>query len=212
MCLKIKQKEGSIMMKAVIFDIGNVLVDFRWKSYISDFGFSPEINKKIAAATVEHPIWNEYDRGVMEDELIINKCIESAPECKKEIELFFTHIGNMVKEYSYSSEWVKDLKKDGYKVYVLSNYPKTPFLYAEKFLDFLQYIDGGVISYEVKTVKPEEKIYKLLLEKYSLQPEECVFLDDRSENILTAEHLGFKTIHFETYEQAREALNAMLGS
>ena len=56
------------MIKNIILDVGNVLVDYCWKSYIDSFGFSEETAKRVAAATVLSQTWDEYDRGVLTDE------------------------------------------------------------------------------------------------------------------------------------------------
>lgn len=197
------------MIKNIIFDIGNVLASFRWKDLFKELGFAGEAFDHIAAATVLHPtLWNEFDRSLMSDEEIIAKCIERAPEYEKEIRLLFDTTAGLVEEYAYSYEWIKGLKEQGYKVYLLSNYGKTSFEAARDKgrLSFLPLVDGAVISYEVKMVKPEPGIYEALLRKYDLKAEECVFLDDKSENIEAAEKLGFHGIVVENYEQAKEVL------
>ena len=79
-------------------------------------------------------------------------------------------------------------------------------------LSFMPLIDGGVISYEVKSVKPEPGIYEALIGKYDLIPEECVFLDDREENVEAARQKGFHGIVVEGYEQASEALDKLLAA
>ena len=201
------------MIKNIIFDIGNVLASFRWKDLFKDLGFTGEKFERIAAATVQHPtMWNEFDRSLMSDEEIIAKCIERAPEYEQEIRLLFGKTELLVEEYSYSEEWIKSLKEQGYRVYLLSNYGKTAFEAARDHgrLSFLPLVDGGVISYEVKIVKPEPGIYEALLNKYYLKAEECVFLDDRADNIAAAEQLGFHGIVVESYEQVIKKLDEML--
>jgi len=201
------------MIKNIIFDIGNVLASFRWKDLFKDLGFTGEKFERIAAATVQHPtMWNEFDRSLMSDEEIIAKCIERAPEYEQEIRLLFGKTELLVEEYSYAKEWIKSLKEQGYRVYLLSNYGKTAFEAARDHgrLSFLPLVDGGVISYEVKIVKPEPSIYEALLKKYHLKAEECVFLDDRADNIAAAEQLGFHGIVVESYEQVIKKLDEML--
>lgn len=203
------------MIQNIIFDIGNVLASFRWKNLFKDLGFAGEKFDRIAAATVLHPtMWNEFDRSLMPDEEIISKCIERAPEYEQEIRLMFTKTELLVEEYTYSYDWIKSLKEQGYSVYLLSNYGKTSFEAARDHgrLSFLPLVDGGVISYEVKIVKPEPGIYEALLAKYRLKAEESVFLDDRAENITAAEQLGFHGIVVESYKQAAEALNQILNN
>ncbi len=203
------------MIHNIIFDIGNVLASFRWKDLFKDLGFAGEKFDRIAAATVLHPtMWNEFDRSLMPDEEIIARCIERAPEYEQEIRLLFSKTELLVEEYTYSYDWIKSLKEQGYSVYLLSNYGKTSFEAARDHgrLSFLPLVDGGVISYEVKIVKPEPGIYEALLAKYRLKAEESVFLDDRAENITAAEQLGFHGIVVESYQQAAEALNQILNN
>ena len=201
------------MIKNIIFDIGNVLASFRWKDLFADLGFAGEAFDRIAAATVLHPtMWNEFDRSLMKDEEIIARCVERAPEYEAEIKLLFSKTELLVEEYAHSNDWIKNLKERGYNVYLLSNYGKTSFEAARDNgrLSFLSLVDGGVISYEVKIVKPEPGIYEALLKKYHLKAEECVFLDDRADNIAAARALGFHGIVVESYEQAREELDKLL--
>ena len=203
------------MIQNIIFDIGNVLASFRWKDLFKELGFTGDKFDRIAAATVLHPtMWNEFDRSLMPDEEIIARCIERAPEYEQEIRLLFSKTELLVEEYTYSYDWIKSLKEQGYSVYLLSNYGKTSFEAARDHgrLSFLPLVDGGVISYEVKIVKPEPGIYEALLAKYRLKAEESVFLDDRAENITAAEQLGFHGIVVESYKQAAEALNQILNN
>lgn len=201
------------MIKHIIFDIGNVLASFRWKDLFRELGFQGEAFERIAAATVLHPtLWNEFDRSLISDEEIIAGCIARAPEYEQQIRLLFSKTELLVEEYAYSYEWINGLKNRGYSVYVLSNYGKTSFEAARDHhrLSFLTLMDGGVISYEVQMVKPEPGIYKALLDKYGLKAEECVFLDDRAENIAAATKLGFYGVEVKTYEQAQGELLALL--
>lgn len=204
-----------MMINTVIFDIGNVLASFRWADLFHDLGFTGEKFERIASATVLHPtMWNEFDRSLMSDEEIITKCIERAPEYEQEIRLLFSKTELLVEEYTYSADWIKSLKNRGYRVYLLSNYGKTSFEAARDKgrLSFLPLVDGGVISYEVQIVKPEPGIYEALLAKYNLKAEECVFLDDKAENVEAAKQLGFYGIVVENYEQAKIKLKELLKS
>lgn len=204
---------GKTVIKHIIFDIGNVLASFRWKELFQELGFSEVAFERIAAATVLHPtLWNEFDRSLLSDEEIIAGCIARAPEYEQQIRLLFSKTELLVKEYAYSYEWIESLKKQGYSVYLLSNYGKTSFEAArdKNRLSFLPLMDGSVISYEVQMVKPEPGIYKALLDKYGLKAEKCVFLDDRAENIAAARRLGLYGVEVKTYEQAQKELLTLL--
>ena len=70
-------------------------------------------------------------------------------------------------------------------------------------------MDGGILSYQDKVIKPMPEIYQLLIDRYDLKPEECVFMDDTPCNLEGAEKFGIHTIHFRTQAQAIEELRAM---
>ena len=201
------------MIRNIVFDIGNVLASFRWKDLFAELGFAGEKFDRIAAATILHPtMWSEFDRSLMSDEEIIAKCIARAPEYETEIRLLFTKTELLVEEYAYSCAWIQDLKARGYHIYLLSNYGKTSFEAARKHgrLRFLPLVDGAVISYEVQIIKPEPGIYQALLDKYNLKAEECVFLDDRADNIEAAKKCGYQGIVVTGYRQASEDLEELL--
>lgn len=199
------------MIKNIIFDIGNVLAHFRGTNLLQDLGLSGEVLETVADATIRSgAMWNEFDRSVMPDEEVIATCVAKAPQYEKEIHMLFDNIRYIAKEYPHAQEWIKCLKAEGYHVYLLSNYGRTAFEATSKELGFISLVDGMVISYEVKYVKPEPEIYQALFDKYNLKPEECVFLDDREENIRAAERFGMHGIVVQSKEQADEELRNIL--
>ena len=112
------------MVNTVIFDIGNVLVDFRWQGLYEDLGFTGEKFEKIADATVRSQWWNEFDRGILTLEEIIGKFTENAPEYEQEIRSIFDNMDNLLRGRAYANEWIRELKERGCKVYILSNMSK----------------------------------------------------------------------------------------
>lgn len=198
------------MITTIIFDIGNVLVDFDWEPYIRSFGFSDEINKRIAKAMVLSDAWNEFDRGAMEEEEIISLFIRNDPAIEKEIRLLCEDIHDMLKQRDYAIPWIEKLKRNGYRVLYLSNFSKKAEQECAHALEFLPYTDGGIMSYQVKLIKPQPEIYDALIQKYGLIPEECVFLDDREDNCMAAEEKGIHAIVFKTKGEAEKEL-AKLG-
>lgn len=197
------------MIKTIILDIGNVLAHFRWEDYLDESGYTEDMKERISRATVLSHRWDELDRGARIEKDIIAECLMAEPEAKKEIEQFFIDSEDLVKEYDYSKDLVRRLKNKGYKVYILSNYAKFTFKHARENFEFLDYIDGMVISYEVKYIKPEPEIYQILIDKYNINPEEAVFLDDKYENLEAAKPFGIKTILVKSYEQMIDDLTKL---
>lgn len=111
--------------------------------------------------------------------------------------------------YPYAADWVRDLKKKGYKVYILSNFSEFGFNRVKDTFDFLPYADGALISYEVKLVKPDRKIYETLCERFDITPENAVFLDDNAKNTEAAREFGLHTITVENKEQTDRDLHAL---
>lgn len=197
------------MIKTVIFDIGNVLTDFNWSGFYKGFGYSDEMVERLGRATVGSPYWHEFDRGLMTDAEIIGKFIESDPEIQADIRRVMANVNGMVTRRDYSIPWIQELKQKGYQVLVLSNYSEKGYHEAGDALDFLPYTDGGILSYRDKVIKPEPEIYRLLIDRYQLTPEECVFLDDTAANLEGAEKFGFHTILFTDRETVLEKLKAL---
>ncbi len=198
------------MINTVIFDIGRVLVAWDWQSYLQSFGFSEQKTEKLAKAVFQNESWKETDRGVWSDEEILQSFIKEAPEYEEDIRNIWIHMDRCVRKYDYTDTWIRELKEKGYQVYYLSNYGRTLRESTKEALSFTNECNGGIFSYEIQTIKPEQAIYKALVEKYSLVPSQCVFLDDMPQNVEAARKYGLHGIQFVTYEQAKEELEKKL--
>lgn len=190
------------MVKNIIFDVGNVLVDFNWDKQFHDLGFEGEIYDAVAKATVLSDTWNEYDKGELSDQEILNRFLEAGKGYESQIRNLWDHIETAVHRFPYTMDWIRDLKAAGYHLYILSNYSSRTHERTANELLFESMMDGVVFSYMVKQVKPYEPIYRTLLETYHLTPAECVFLDDRAENLEIPKKLGIHTICFTSQEDA----------
>lgn len=199
------------MINTIIFDIGRVLVEWDWQGYLQQFGFSQEKTKQLAQAIFLNESWKETDRGVWSDEEILRSFIRKVPEYEKEVRAIWDDMGRCILKCEYTDGWLAELKQRGYQIYYLSNYGKTLREKSREVLNFTKDCHGGIFSYEIQKIKPDYAIYKALVEKYSLNPKQCVFLDDTLENIEAAKECGFQGIHFITYEQAKEELEEKLG-
>lgn len=199
------------MIDTVIFDIGNVLVHFRWRELYEELGFTGEKFEKIADATVRNPWWEEFDKGLMTTEEIIDRFAMSAPEYKKEIAEIYEHVGDLVRLYDYAIPWITKLKEKGYKIYILSNWSRPSYnANLETDLRFLKKVDGAVMSFQEGIIKPDRKIYELICRRYKIEPKRAVFIDDTAVNIQAARDFGLHAIHFLNEAQAKEELNKYL--
>lgn len=195
-------------IKNIILDVGNVLVDFRYMEYMKDLGFSDELAAEVSDKVVINPLWNEYDRGIMPEEEFIGLMKQKFPGREEVVQCFFDNIDGIVEEYDYTVEWINAMKEAGYKVYILSNYPESLWKMHEKSrFTFLSKVDGKIVSGFVKLIKPDEAIYRMLLDTYGLKADECLFFDDRINNIEAAKKVGMRAVLFTDYETHRKMLD-----
>lgn len=197
------------MIKTVIFDIGNVLVDFCWEAYFKGLGFSEKMTARLGAATVNSDDWPEFDRGVLTEQEMVNRFVENDPEIEKEIRRALENVKGIIRLRDYAVSWIRGLKKSGYQVLVLSNFYRKVEMECAEEMVFLKETDGGILSYQEKLIKPMPAIYWTLLNRYGLRPEESVFIDDSPVNIEAAKSLGIYGIVFENRQQVLRELEAL---
>ena len=142
------------------------------------------------------------DRGGLSYEEGLRRCINNDPQLEKIIYKVFADLQGILGVYDYTESWIKQLKEAGYGVYYLSNFFQKADEDCKDLMGFLELMDGGILSYKDKVTKPDRRIYELLLERYGLNPEECVFLDDTGKNIDGARAVGIHGILFQDREQA----------
>ena len=180
------------MIKNIIFDFGNIIVKFNEYNLVSEFTDNEEIKKFLIDEVINSDEWvgkGMLDLGIISLEEAANRINEKTNNIHKdEVTNFLLGFSNKLIINDNILEIIENLRNKGYKTYVLSNTNKVTFdLFRDKLEPFF---DGLVLSYEINMIKPFEKIYEYLLETYHLNPNECIFLDDREENIITANRLG----------------------
>lgn len=196
-------------IKNIIFDVGNVFIT--WDPYVvfqrhfEDRGAVVDFFKEIDFDTMNL----NTDKG-MPFRVALDKAIEKHPQYKHIFDAYDREwIDTITGEVPGTVDLTADLKEKGYKIYALSNFSREKFDVCIAKYKFDKHFDGLVVSADVCEAKPEEAIYKILLSKYNLKPEESVFLDDRQDNLDTAQRLGFHTILFTTAGDARKQLYGM---
>ena len=199
-------------IKNIVFDMGNVLIGFRWKDMLEvDRGLSPERTKAVARAVFKSKLWEAYDMGDLTPEELKTAYQKESPDLYEDIEWFLDNAVLMGDDRPATWELVNRLKREkGYRLFVLSNYSERLYRLhagkADRAIDF----DGRLVSYEVHLVKPDLRIYEELLKRYSLKAEECVFLDDMPANVEAAKKVGMKGVVVRSEESVNEILESWL--
>ena len=198
------QRGIKMSIKNVVFDVGDVLVDFRYKGLLRNLGCDEEAVEFLAKNMVETEFWHELDLGVRTNAEGLEKFTKEYPQYKKEIEKFWNGLQDIVEEYDYSEPLIMELKEKGLGVYILSNYPEETYnMHWPKF-KFLPHADGHIVSAFEHITKPDEGIYRLLETRFGIKLEECIFVDDRAVNIEAANRYGMTAHLFVGIDELKE--------
>lgn len=198
------------MIRNIVFDVGRVLVTFDPASYLEKIGYDENTRKQVMDAVFAHPLWLESDRGILSPEELLERFVANNPIYETQIKEAFYRIGEAIEVLPHTMDWLKELKARGYNLYVISNYGEYTYEQTRQKLTFMSYMNGAIFSCYCKMVKPEPGIYKKLLIDYELQAEECVFIDDSAVNVEGARAVGYHTVQFESFAQAKQELEVYL--
>jgi glucose-1-phosphatase len=182
------------MIRNIVFDLGNVLISFKPSEFFDKKNYPQNIKERILSDIFGSREWSMLDSGDITTEEAIDRIAQHSSLRKEEI----VHVFNLRTELLYPIDEniriLPDLKKRGFRLFYLSNFPDDIFEDIRSGYYLFKYFDGGLISAEAKVSKPDSRIYKLLTEKYNLVPEESLFIDDMEVNVKAAEKSGFKGI------------------
>ena len=194
----------SSSINTIIFDIGSVLV----QQVPLEISLRQENRKFIPEELIDQlvKIWcsSGTEQGSLEEQITTAylKAYESGlrgPN-RQYMEYIASESLRNIKRCDYTIPMLRALKMAGYKLYILSNWGKWHFEELQKrneFREFLQYFDGGIVSYQVGLKKPDRKIYEILIDKYNINPSSAVFYDDKPENIQAAKEVGLNAVVFD---------------
>ena len=198
------------MIKNIVFDVGMVLADFRYRDYMRDLGFSEEVVEYFSDNVVNTEYWTMMDNGFADIDEARPHFRELMPQYTEENDKFWDNIEYIVEEFDYSEELIKYVRSLGFTPYALSNYPlKLSELHWPKF-KFLPVMEDYIISAREKLIKPDPAIYRLLESRFGLDLKECAFIDDRDINIKAANDLGMTGILFTDPESLKKKLLEIL--
>jgi epoxide hydrolase-like predicted phosphatase len=198
------------MVKSIIFDIGNVLLQFKPLDYLKAIFNDDEIETLVYKEVFQSKEWIHLDRGILTQDDAIKAISQRNPNYKVHIKKCMDNWIDILTPIEGTVQIVNELKEKGYKLYLLSNFHSLAFENICSKYDFFKSFDGGVISYKENLLKPETEIYTKLLDTYGLKAKECLFIDDTLLNTDAAARLGFNTIHFDNYEILKEDLHKFI--
>lgn len=192
----------------IIFDLGGVLIDWNPRYVFHDQYFDSPEKRDYFFNHICTSDWNEEQdagRSIVEATQML---VEQFPDWETSIRDYYGKWTDMLGgPITGTVELFRQLKQQGsHRTYALTNWQANLFDIALVRYDFLHWFDGRVVSGEEKTRKPFPEFYHRLLDRYSVQPQQALFIDDNLRNVKAAEDLGIASIHFQNPEQLKEQL------
>lgn len=183
------------MIKSVVFDLAGVVVarnPQRFPKHLDEF-FNFVFKSHMQGIP---QFWTDYDLGIMEEADVATALAEYRG-CDVATAREYMQLAIEYQEViAPTAELIKELKEQGYRLYVLSNMSKEYIAFLRKFPVF-EYFDDQVVSCEIGLGKPDRRIYEYLLSHCGLEASETIFVDDRKDNTDAAEEVGLATMHFD---------------
>lgn len=175
-----------------MFDMGNVLIEWNSEKILQAITDDRKLQNLLRKEVFETGLWVQTDEGVKtREEMIEIVTAKIGEEYRNEITQLSRYWYKYVDVYTKVQDRIIELSKNGYNIYILSNTAYTFYdLVKEGYLPAASIAKGIVLSCEEKVLKPNEKIYNILLERYNLDPHDTMFFDDLSENIWGAARCG----------------------
>ena len=192
----VKKGVGS-MIKNIIFDLGNVIVRWNPKYIVAHYTNDEIMQDKLITNLFASSHWLSFDEGSLTREQVIRNVKQTLPEEYHQMVHDMVHYWHKhAPPIAGMEELAKELKKAGYKIYLLSN-TNIHFDEYKDTIPALQYFDGYYISAQAKLMKPHKEIYLDFLKTFALTASECIFIDDIEANIASAIEVGIDGYHFD---------------
>ena len=179
-------------MKNLVFDMGNVLIEWNSEKILQAITDDRKLHNLLRKEVFETGLWVQTDEGVKtREEMIEIVTTKIGEEYRNELTQLSRYWYKYVDVYTKVQDRIIELSKNGYNIYILSNTAYTFYdLVKEGYLPVTSIAKGIVLSCEERVLKPNEKIYNILLERYNLDPHETILFDDLPENIWGAARCG----------------------
>ena len=186
-------------IKNIILDIGGVIFDDSKKNIEKLLGKNCDVIYKLA--------YGKSFKECLLGNKKVNEHIESLSNYKEFEDLkYILSKKNLSKSYpliTTNFEYIKTLKKQGYKLYLLTNITEDSYNYINDLININSIFDGGIYSYQEHIIKPDKRMYNLLIDKYNLKKTETIFFDDKEKNVISAINQGISSYVFKSIEDIK---------
>ncbi len=203
----------------IVFDFGVVLFTWQPDRFLPDFfperAATPELARVLATDVFSHADWRAFDQGTLSthevvqrtskrlglDTPVMGRLVAAIPDLLLPVEGSLEILDGLVRRRQ---------QKGDVKLYFLSNMPAPIARELEQRHKFLSWFEGGVFSGDVKLVKPQPEIFELAQQRFALQADQTLFIDDLQRNVEAARACGWQAVQFVSSEQLRQQLGRLL--
>lgn len=183
-------------VKNVIFDLGAVMFNWNPKAISENFTTDIELQNRIQSELYYHQDWMDFDCALITEKQATKRASERLGLSLFEAENLFKQTKESLTLINQTHQVLCDVKDKNLNAYCLSNISPELFKHLTDRHELFKLFDGTVTSGAEKTAKPGKQIFKILLDRYQLKAEECLFIDDSKENTATASGFGINTVTF----------------
>ena len=202
---------SAIHRYSVIFDLGRVLLHWNPDEILQNSFANGATRSLLLREIFQHPDWLELDRGTLHERDAIQRFHERTGLPVKEMTALMHAVKDSLVPIEETHKILRELSDHGVPLYCLSNMAATTADHLRERYAFFKLFNGIIISGEIKLVKPDRAIFDHLIQRFGLQPENSIFIDDHPANIESAARLGFKTHLFTDPLKCRAALKTEFG-
>ena len=193
-------------IKNIVLDIGGVIFDDSKKNIEKLLGKNCDVIYKLA--------YGKSFKECLLGNKKVNEHIESLSNYKEFEDLkYILSKKNLLKSYpliTTNFDYIKTLKKQGYKLYLLTNITEDSYNYINDLININSIFDGGIYSYQEHIIKPDKRIYNLLIDKYNLKRSETIFFDDKEKNVISAINQGISSYVFKSIEDIKDIISKVI--
>jgi putative hydrolase of the HAD superfamily len=199
--------------RAVIFDLGGVVLDWRPLDLLQRFyaGDGDEVRERVRRAVFDHPDWLDLDRGTLSHAQAVPRFASRSGRDEQEMARLLRAVRDSLQPIPETVALMRDLAAAGVPLYCLSNMHAEIAAWLLRTHDFWPLFQGVVFSADERLIKPEREIFERLLRRHGLPAAQSAFVDDHPANVLAARQLGLHAVAFENAAQCRDALRSWLG-
>ena len=193
----------------VIFDLGGVVLDWNPDQLVARFQPLPELQPQFKEAVFGHSDWQLFDRGTLTEPEMLKRMETRTGRPRRELLAVMDAVRDSLAEKPETVRLIRTLQARGIPLFCLSNMPETIYAHLRRRHSFWDAFQGIVISSQVRMIKPEREVFVHLLDKFALQAEESVFIDDVAANVDAAKSVGMNAIWFRDAAQCQRDLERL---